>query len=202
MEAPSNGCFNAFLQGDLVEDVYMIPPPGLVSQRGVLPVYVDDLVITGSNPIMIEATKLMLQQHFKIKDLGEIKYFFGLEIARSKQGILASQRNFALDLISDLGLARSKPAGTPLEYLSDEFLPDPTIYEELVGKLLYLIMTRSDIAYAVQNLSQFTHKPKKSHMEGALRVVRYLKNAPGLRILLSTKVSSQLTVHYDADWAT
>ncbi|XP_070012883.1 uncharacterized mitochondrial protein AtMg00810-like [Nicotiana sylvestris] len=115
MEAPSNGCFNAFLQGDLVEDVYMIPPPGLVSQRGVLPVYVDDLVITGSNPIMIEATKLMLQQHFKIKDLGEIKYFFGLEIARSKQGILASQRNFALDLISDLGLARSKPAGTPLE---------------------------------------------------------------------------------------
>lgn len=78
-------------------------------------VYVDDLLITGSNPTMIEATKLMLQQHFKIKDLGEMKYFLGLEIARSKQGILVCQRKFALDLISDLGLAGSKLAGIPLE---------------------------------------------------------------------------------------
>ncbi|XP_009798968.2 uncharacterized mitochondrial protein AtMg00810-like [Nicotiana sylvestris] len=111
MEAPPDDVFNAFLQGDLVEYVYMIPPPGLV----LVLVYVDDLLITGSNPTMIEASKLILQQHFKIKDLGEMKYFFGLEIARSKQGILVRQRNFSLDLISDLGLAESKPTGTSLE---------------------------------------------------------------------------------------
>ncbi|XP_070037253.1 uncharacterized mitochondrial protein AtMg00810-like [Nicotiana tomentosiformis] len=119
--------FNAFLQGDLVEDVYMIPPPGLVSQgeshqhfahdRVIVLVYVDDLLITGSNPTLIEAAKLMLQQHFKIKDLGQMKYFLSLEISRSKHGILVCQRKFALDLISDLGLVGSKPAGTLLVWI-------------------------------------------------------------------------------------
>ncbi|XP_059281088.1 uncharacterized mitochondrial protein AtMg00810-like [Lycium ferocissimum] len=162
----------------------------------------------------------MLKSHFKIKDLGEMRYFLGLEIAWSQQGIMVCQRKFALDLIADLGLAGSKPAETPLEvnqrftsaYFDhgcapenvqpDEPLSDPTCYQQLVGKLLYLTMTRPDISYAVQNLSQFMHKPKKTHMEGALRVVRYLKNAPGLGIMLSSKMSKQLTVHCDADWAT
>uniref|UniRef100_A0A3Q7JGD1 Reverse transcriptase Ty1/copia-type domain-containing protein n=1 Tax=Solanum lycopersicum TaxID=4081 RepID=A0A3Q7JGD1_SOLLC len=162
----------------------------------------------------------MLNTHFKIKDLGEMRYFLGLEIARSKDGIMVSQRKFALDLISDFGLAGTKPVGTPLEvnqrFTSQDFdmsyeaqdthedivLDDPTGYQKLVGKLLYLTMTRPDISYAVQNLSQFMHKPKKSHMEGALRVIRYLKNAPGLGIMLTSKVCKQLSVYCDADWAT
>ncbi|XP_019266133.1 PREDICTED: uncharacterized protein LOC109243629 [Nicotiana attenuata] len=144
---------------------------------------------------------------FQDQGPGEMKYFLGLEIARSKQGIIVCQRKFALDLISDLGLAGSKPAGTPLEVnqrltsveldeggtcnaYHDELLPDPTSYQQLVGKLLYLTMTRPDIAYVVQNLSQFMQKPKKSHMEGALRVVRYLKNAPGINGLLITTHSA------------
>ncbi|XP_015072475.1 uncharacterized protein LOC107016555 [Solanum pennellii] len=86
--------------------------------------------------------------------------------------------------------------------LNDEFLKDPTSYQKLNGKLLYLTMTRPDIAYAIQNLRQFMHSPKKSHMEAALRVVRYLKNAPGLGIILSSEISHALTVYCDADWAT
>ena len=125
-------------------------------------------------------------------------------------------------MISDLGLTGSKPASTPLEEnhkltsvlydesvaassgkpLNDEFLKDPTSYQKLIGKLLYLTMTRPDISYAIQNLSQFMHSPKKSHMEAALRVVRYLKNAPGLGIILSSEVSHALNVYCDADWAT
>ncbi|XP_015072816.1 uncharacterized protein LOC107017049 [Solanum pennellii] len=162
----------------------------------------------------------MLRTHFKIKDLGEMRYFLGLEIARNKDGIMVSQRKFALDLISDFGLAGTKPASTPLEvnqrFTSQDFdmsceaqdahedvaLSDPAGYQKLVGKLLYLTMTRPDISYAVQNLSQFMHKPKKSHMEGALRVIRYLKNAPGLGIMLTSKICKQLSVYCDADWAT
>uniref|UniRef100_A0A3Q7JV26 Reverse transcriptase Ty1/copia-type domain-containing protein n=1 Tax=Solanum lycopersicum TaxID=4081 RepID=A0A3Q7JV26_SOLLC len=185
-------------------------------------VYVDDLLITGSSSTLILDTKNLLNQHFKIKDLGEMKYFLGLEIARSSTGISVCQRQFCLDLISDLGLTGSKPASTPLEAnhkltsvlydesvasssgkpLNDEFLKDPTSYQKLIGKLLYLTMTRPDISYAIQNLSQFMHSPKKSHMEAALRVVRYLKNAPGLGIILSSEVSHALNVYCDADWAT
>ncbi|XP_016464793.2 putative mitochondrial protein AtMg00240 [Nicotiana tabacum] len=85
---------------------------------------------------------------------------------------------------------------------ANELLFDPTCYQKLVGKLLHLTMTLPDISYTIQNLSKFMYRPKRSHMEGARRVVKYLKDAPGLGILLSSKPSSQLTVYCDADWAT
>ncbi|XP_015072653.1 uncharacterized protein LOC107016821 [Solanum pennellii] len=126
--------------------------------------------------LLFQATKLMLHTDFKIKDLGEMRYFLGLEIARNKDGIMDTHEDVALS--------------------------DPTRNQKLVGKLLYLTMTRPDISYAVQNLSQFMHKPKKSHMEGALRVIKYLKNAPGFGVMLTSKVSKQLSVYCDVDWAT
>ncbi|XP_015160242.1 uncharacterized mitochondrial protein AtMg00810-like [Solanum tuberosum] len=208
--------FNAFLQGDLLEELteallasgfhqslhdYSLFTKTVGAHIVLILVYVDDLIITGSCSTLIEEAKSLLHHHFKIKDLGELRYFLGLEIARSDQGILICQRKFTLDLIADMGLAGSKPASTPLEPnqkltsfefdqghegdTNDELLADPRSYQKLVGKLLYLTMTRPDISFTIQNLSQFMHNPKKSHMEAALRVVRYLKNAPELGILLS-----------------
>lgn len=78
-------------------------------------VYVDDMLITGSHLELIESTKLILQQAFKMKDLGEIKYFPGIEFVRSKDGLLMHYKKYALELICDLGLGASKPAGTLLE---------------------------------------------------------------------------------------
>ena len=106
-----------------------------------------------------------------------------------------SQRKYALVLISELGLSGTKPVNTPLEtnlkltsvdyddFITkeasstneDTLLVYPTQYQQLVGKLLYLTMTRVDIAYVVQVLSQFMHSPKQSHMNAALRVVKYIK---------------------------
>nr|XP_016458538.1 PREDICTED: uncharacterized mitochondrial protein AtMg00810-like [Nicotiana tabacum] len=144
-----------------------------------------------------------------------MKYFLGLEIARSKVGIFVCQRKFALDLISDLGVARSKPASKPLEVNQrltsvaydkilatdtteiDEAIEDATSYQKLVGKLLYLTMTRPDIAYAVQNLSQFMHSTKKSHMEATCPMTRKLISGFVVKIgdsLLSWKSKKQRTI--------
>ncbi|WMV36798.1 hypothetical protein MTR67_030183 [Solanum verrucosum] len=62
-------------------------------------------------------------------------------------------------------------------------------------------MTMPDISYDIHTLSQFMHCPKKSHMEFVLRVVRYIKNAPGLGVLMSSRKSSKLRGFCDADWA-
>ncbi|XP_018626936.1 secreted RxLR effector protein 161-like [Nicotiana tomentosiformis] len=62
-------------------------------------------------------------------------------------------------------------------------------------------MTRPDISFSVQTFSQFLQKPKKSHMEALLRIVRYLKQQPGERILLSSKCNNEVTTYCDADWA-
>ncbi|XP_070030529.1 uncharacterized mitochondrial protein AtMg00810-like [Nicotiana sylvestris] len=121
-----------------------------------------------------------------------------------------NQRKFAMKLITDLGLAGSKPVDTPMEcnqrfttveydqYLDlkdDEKLPYAGPYQRLVGKLLYLTMTRPDICYAVHVLSQFMHCPKKSHVEAAYELrfvtgyIMKLRNS-----LVSWKSKKQCTI--------
>ncbi|XP_019240444.1 PREDICTED: uncharacterized protein LOC109220427 [Nicotiana attenuata] len=205
---------NAFLQGDLLED-YMEVPPGFASQGGstvkveseliVVLVYVDDLLVTGSNQRLILQTRNDLKLKFKMKDLGELKFFLGIEFARSSKGIVMSQRKYALELIAEMGLSGAKPAGTPLEANSsleaeDKLLADAGKYQRLIGRLLNLTMTRVDIAYVVQVLSQHMHKPKQSHMEATLRVVRYIKGSPGLGLLMPSGDSGKLEGFCDSDW--
>lgn len=135
-------------------------------------IYVDDLVITGNNEEFINETKEVLKQKFKVKDLGELRYFLGIEVLRSSKGILLNQRKYALQLVSDLGLGGSKPVSTPIdlnqkftsaEYdkhagmTRDTILEDITEYQRLIGRLIYLTVTRPDIVFAVQTLSLCKH---------------------------------------------
>lgn len=182
----------------------------------VILVYVDDMLVTGNNLKMIQDTKELLHKAFKIKDLGELKFFLGMEFSRSSKGILVNQRKYALEIISDLVLGDAKLSWTPLEVnmkltvqeydkliekKEDHILADRNQYQRLMGKLLYLTLTRSDIAYVVQTLSQFLQQPKKSHWDAAMRVARYIKRAPGLEILLNSKGSNKLVIYCDTDWA-
>ncbi|XP_075085131.1 secreted RxLR effector protein 161-like [Nicotiana tabacum] len=80
-------------------------------------------------------------------------------------------------------------------------LEDACQYQKLIGKLLYLTMSRPDIAFSVQTLSQFMQQPKKSHWDAAIRVVKYIKRELGLGILLSSQSSNEINVFCDADWA-
>jgi len=167
---------------------------------------------------LIEETKQALQKCFKMKDLGELKYFIGIEFTRTEQGILMHQRKYILELIAEVGMSAAKPAATPIDVNikltskqydeqirdkknSEDQLVDPTSYQKLIGKLLYLNMTRPDISFSTQTLSQFLQQPKKSHMDAALRVVRYLKKQPGQGLLLTSSSNELVTACCDADWA-
>lgn len=78
-------------------------------------VYVDELVISGNSSKLIVELKHVLVSSFKMKDLGESKYFLGIEIAKSKMGIFLNQRQYALELISSVGMSAGKIVKTPLE---------------------------------------------------------------------------------------
>ncbi|CAJ2648060.1 unnamed protein product [Trifolium pratense] len=250
---------NAFLHGDLHEDVYMSIPQGVKHNRpnqvckllkslyglkqasrkwyekltGVLIehgyhqslsdhslftfqngthftallVYVDDIILAGNSLDEFQRIKQLLDSQFKIKDLGQLKYFLGIEVAHSKTGITICQRKYCLDLLLDTGLLGAKPAKTPLDTSvklhQDTASPYADIagYRRLVGKLLYLTTTRPDIAFVTQQLSQFLSAPTQTHYDTACRVVRYLKNSPGRGLLFRRDSQLHLLGFTDADWA-
>lgn len=100
-----------------------------------------------------------------------------------------------------------KPVSTPLDpyhklrRTTTNLLADPTVYRQLVGRLLYLTFTRPDISFAVQHLAQLMDAPVDVHFTDALRVLKYLKNAPGDGLLFSTASQIDLRVYVDSDWA-
>ena len=117
--------------------------------------------------------KQCLTKGFEIKDLGKLKYFLGIEMARSKQGIFISQQKYVIDFLRETGMIASKPVATPIEQnhkLSKalrEKKVNRKMYQWLVGRLIYLAHTRLDIAYSVSVISQFMHDPREIHLQAA-----------------------------------
>jgi hypothetical protein len=121
--------------------------------------YVDDMIITRNDLSEIQELKDFLSQNFEMKDLGHLNYFLGLEITSSDDGFYLTQAKYTSDLLSQAGLTDHKIVDTPIELnarltpSSRELLPDPTLYRQLVGNLVYLTVTRPDISYAVYQVS-------------------------------------------------
>ncbi|GKB84555.1 ribonuclease H-like domain-containing protein, partial [Tanacetum coccineum] len=174
-------------------------------------VYVDDIVITGNCVDEIDKFKIFLKSKFKIKDLGHLKYFLGIEVIKTGKDLCLSQRKYCLELLKEYGLLGCKPVSTPMEPNSvllyipskDDPLLDNIIgYQKLLGKLIYLTHTRPDIAYSVHCLAQYMHSPLKSHLNCALNILRYLKGAPGKGIRYNYgECNNNLSGYNDADWA-
>ncbi|CAL2249192.1 unnamed protein product [Prunus armeniaca] len=126
-----------------------------------------------------------------MKDLGDLKYFLGIEVAWSTTGIFMSQRKYVLDMLTETGMLGCKPVDTPIEMnhkLCEDMDQEPTNkeqYQRLVGRLIYLAHTRLDIAYVVSVVSQFMHSPNVSHRNAVDRILRYLKSAPGKGLTFS-----------------
>ncbi|KAL5562933.1 hypothetical protein UlMin_032680 [Ulmus minor] len=146
-------------------------------------------------------------RQLKLKDLGKLKYFLGIEVSQSKKGIVLSQRKYVLEILEDTGYLSAKPVNSPMEQnLSlnkdkGEFISDPTSYRSLVGRLIYLTITRPDLVYVVHLLSQHMDKPRHPHLEAAQRVLQYVKYTLGQGIFFSATSSLQLNAFCDADWA-
>ncbi|XP_047320642.1 uncharacterized mitochondrial protein AtMg00810-like [Impatiens glandulifera] len=165
------------------------------------------MVINGDVASSLSDLQSYLHQYFDMKSLGKLCYFLGLEISDTVDGIYLSQAKYDSDLISRAGLTDSKTASTPLEAdcrltpLDGTPLKDPTLYRQLVVSLIYLTITRPDIAHVVHIVSQLMTSPHTAHHSTVLRILRYIKGTRLHGLHISTDSLLVLTSYLDADWA-
>ncbi|XP_057954067.1 uncharacterized mitochondrial protein AtMg00810-like [Malania oleifera] len=169
-------------------------------------VYVDDIVITGTNFALIDHLHQHLHASFHMKDLGPLKYFLGLEVYTAPSGIFLNQHKYTQDLITLAGLQDTSSVDTPLEintkYRHEEgdLLSHPTVYHHLVGSLNYLTITRPDISFAIQQVSHFMQTPRHLHLAVVRRIIRYLRGSPSRGLFFVAGSPLRLVAYSDVDW--
>ncbi|RVW92226.1 Retrovirus-related Pol polyprotein from transposon RE1 [Vitis vinifera] len=148
-----------------------------------------------------------LSQRFSLKDLGPLTYFLGVEVTSHTNGLFLGQHKYIADLLNRTHMTEAKPAPTPLAtspiltLQSGTPLSDPTEYRIVVGSLQYLSLTRPDIAYTVNKLSQFMHQPTSDHWNAVKRLLRYLCGTLDHSITLCRTSPLALHAFSNSDWA-
>lgn len=172
----------------------------------ILLVYVDDILLTGSDSQFMSKFIDTLKLEFAMTDMGPLHYFLGIEVTRSSNNMFLHQRRYATELLSKANMSQCKPVSTPiygskLSSSDGELLANETEYRSLLGGLQYLTLTRPDISYAVNSLCQFMHKPTTTHLQAVKRVLRYVAGTLDHGLHIAPSKSSDLLVFSDSDWA-
>ena len=249
---------NAFLNGDLSEEVYMKPPSSLSIESNkvchlrhalyglkqasrawfakfsstifrlgymanhydfalflcrtdkgtiLLVLYMDDMILTGDDLSGIQELKDFLSQQFKMKDLGHLSYFLGLEITYFIDGLYITQAKYASELLSRARFTNSKTVdllvklNAHLTPTGGKPLSNPSLYRRLVGNLVYLTVTRPNISYVVHQVSYYLSTSRSTHYAAVLRIFRYLKGTLFHGIFYSAQSLLVLCAFSNADWA-
>jgi Reverse transcriptase (RNA-dependent DNA polymerase) len=251
---------NAFLNGDLSEQVLMRQPPGFIdpdhpahvclltkaiyglkqssriwflklsttlaslafhasaydhslfishsaSHHTYILIYVDDILITDSNQQHISLYISHLHNTFSLKDLGPLHYFLGIETTQTSQGLHISQTKYLKSLLIKTNMVAAKPCSTPmatnssLSLLDSPSFEDPHLYRSIVGALQYATITRPDLSFTVNKVSQFMHNPTVNHWSAVKRILRYIHGTLSHGLTFHSNSSITLQAYSDADWA-
>ncbi|KAF2284921.1 hypothetical protein GH714_032553 [Hevea brasiliensis] len=172
----------------------------------VLLIYVDDMLLTGSSMALVQNFLQVLSKEFSMKDLGPLHHFLGIQIQSTDSGLQLNQTRYAYSILERAQMVDCQPMPTPLVQRHDAVtdptpVADPTFFRGLVGSLQYLTLTRPDLSYSVNYISQFMHSPTLSHLKYVRRILRYLKGTIHFGLFFKKDTSLVLSAFSDADWA-
>jgi hypothetical protein len=168
-------------------------------------VYVNDILLTGSNSIMLHHLIQLLSSDLKLRDLGTVHYFLGIEVQSTSMGLMLRQHKYILDILTRARMTSCKPVDTLISHLKVIILPDtsfsnPTRFHQIMSALQYLTFTHPDIFFAVNKVCQFIHAPTDSHWTVVKRILRYLKGMTSYDFHITRGSSFALYGFIGADW--
>lgn len=169
--------------------------------------YVDDMILTGNDFAVLTKLLTSLSSEFRMKDMGQLSYFLGIQVHYTATGMFLNQEKYASELLQTAGMMDCSPMPTPLPLQldrvphQDEFFSEPSYFRSLAGKLQYLTLTRPDLQFAVNLVCQRMHKPTMADFHLLKRVLRYIKGTLTMGLHFYSDSDSSLTAFCDSDWA-
>ena len=208
--------WNEMLHTCLVDDYFIQNPTdhcvyskdSREAGKVIIVIWVDDLIIAASNRESLKAVKSMLSTRFKMKDLGSLKYFLGMDFSQSDGCVKVSQKRYVEKILERFDMQecriRETPCDQKLDYSEDApKMSDVKKYREAVGSLIYLTTcTHPDLCFVVSKLSQHFADPTEEHWVTVKHVLRYLRGTTDKKLCFRKSDSSLgLRAYSDADWA-
>jgi hypothetical protein len=172
----------------------------------ILLLYVDDLFLTGEESLIIQCKK-ELASEFDMKYLGLMHYYLGLEVWQKRGEVFLGQGKYAIKILQKFGMMDCKSMNTRMttdirKVKDSDYDPvDPSLYRQLIGSLMYLVNTRSNICFVVNTLSQFQVEPRHDHWIVVKHVLRYIRGTLNYGLRYTTSSDIQLHGFTDSDWA-
>lgn len=174
----------------------------------IVAVYVDDLLVTGSDVCAIEDFKKQMNCKFEMSNLGRLSYYLGIEVAQGEGFIELKQSGYAKKLLAKAGMSGCNPTKFPMDpkeqIHKDEkgVAVNSTEFKSIVGGLRYLVHTRPDISFAVGIVSRYMERPTTMHMNAVKRILRYVQGTTGYGLVYTKKSGNNiLTGFADSDLA-
>jgi hypothetical protein len=147
-------------------------------------IYVDDIIFGGSSHTLVSRFQKMMESEFQMSMMGELTFFLGIQVKQTKQGTFGHQAKYTKDLMKKFNMAELKPVSTPMSSATsigsdeDDEAVDQREYRSMIGSLLYLTATQSDIQFVVGLCVRFQASPRSSHRTAVQQIFRYLKHTP------------------------
>ncbi|KAK8944151.1 hypothetical protein KSP39_PZI008078 [Platanthera zijinensis] len=195
---------NKFSRGKIDKTLFLRESKGKII---LVQIYVDDIIFGSTENNLCKKFAKLMQGKFEMSSMGELKFFLGLQVRQTDDGLSISQSKFTKELIKKYGMESSStmrtPMGTSIPICKDEVGKpvDESLYRGIVGSLLYLTASRPDIMYAICVCARYQACPKESHYTSVKRILRYLKGTPNLGLWYPRNRDFLLTGYSDADFA-
>lgn len=172
----------------------------------IVAVYVDDLLVTGTNEVVTAEFKKQMAATFEMSDLGRLSYYLGLEVNQQNGYVELKQEAYAKRVLEKAGMESCNPTRFPMDpkavITKDEggTAVNATEYKSIIGGLRYLVHTRPDIAFAVGIISRYMEKPTELHLNAAKRILRYIRGTVSYGLIYSeTSANNAITGFSDSD---